>query len=80
MEEIINKIIDQAGLNGIFCLLFVGLLLFVIYDSHRREIRNETTNQKLLEIIEKFKDEFIFIKDEFKKISEILQKILLEKH
>ena len=55
MEETFKYIIQQSGVNGIFCLLFVCLLAFVLFDSHTREKELKTINNKLLEIIENFK-------------------------
>jgi hypothetical protein len=68
MDEIFKYIIKQSGVNGIFCLLFVCLLAFVLFDSHTREKELKTINNKLLEIIENFKLEF-------QKISQILQNL-----
>ena len=68
MEEIFKYIIQQSGVNGIFFLLFVCLLAFVLFDSHVREKELKTINNKLLEIIENFKLEF-------QKISQILQNL-----
>lgn len=68
MEETFKYIIQQSGVNGIFCLLFVCLLAFVLFDSHTREKELKTINNKLLEIIENFKLEF-------QKISQILQNL-----
>lgn len=68
MEEIFKYIVKESGVNGIFCLLFVSLLAFVLFDSHTREKEMKIINNKLLEIIENFKLEF-------QKISQILQNL-----
>lgn len=55
-----EEIFSQATANGIWAMLFVGLLFFILSDSARREKKYQETIAKLnthLDCVEDIKDE-----------------------
>lgn len=55
-----QEIFEQALTNGIWSALFVGLLIFQLKDSSKREKKYQETIQKLnthLDIVEDIKEE-----------------------
>lgn len=69
MNDITKFVIEQSAGYGIFCLLFTLLLGFVLWDSHRREIRWENREKEFLNIIDSFKTDL-------QKITECLSRLL----
>ena len=69
LNEVTKFVIEQSAGYGIFCLLFTILLGFVLWDSHRREIRWENRENDYLKIVENFKIEL-------QKITECLNRLL----
>lgn len=69
MNEFAKFVIEQSAGYGIFCLLFTILLGFVLWDSHRREIKWENRENDYLKIVENFKIEL-------QKITECLNRLL----
>lgn len=69
MNEFTKFVIEQSAGYGIFCLLFTILLGFVLWDSHRREIKWENRENDYLKIVENFKIEL-------QKITECLNRLL----
>lgn len=64
------KVLELVMKNGIFAVLFVGLLLFVINDSKDREQKYQQTISMLSQSIH------TDIKESQKKIDEILKVVL----
>lgn len=55
-----EEIFSQATANGIWAMLFVGLLFFILSDSARREKKYQETIAKLsnhLDCVEDIRDE-----------------------
>lgn len=69
LNDITKFVIEQSAGYGIFCLLFTLLLGFVLWDSHRREIRWENREKEFLNIIDSFKNDL-------QKITECLSRLL----
>lgn len=69
MNEVTKFVVEQSAGYGIFCLLFTILLGFVLWDSHRREIKWENRENDYLKIVENFKIEL-------QKITECLNRLL----
>lgn len=69
LNEFTKFVIEQSAGYGIFCLLFTILLGFVLWDSHRREIKWENRENDYLKIVENFKIEL-------QKITECLNRLL----
>lgn len=69
MNDITKFVVEQSAGYGIFCLLFTLLLGFVLWDSHRREIRWESREKEFLNIIDSFKNDL-------QKITECLNRLL----
>lgn len=50
-EDIQSKAFKEVAKNGVFALLFVGLLLYVIYDSRQREGKYQDTINTLTKVV-----------------------------
>ena len=62
MEDVVmwEKILELALTNGIWSALFVGLLIFQLKDSAKREKKYQETIQKLsthLDVVQDIKEE-----------------------
>ena len=67
-----EQIVNLAISNGLFAVLFLGLLVYQLKDSRAREQKYQNTIEKLgdsLEIVRQVKEDVEDIKD---KLSEIL--------
>ncbi len=65
-----EEIFSQALTNGIWAVLFVGLLIFQLQDSAKREKKYQDTISKLNQHLDAVED----IKDEIKEIRSSLVK------
>ena len=65
-----EEIFSQALTNGIWAVLFVGLLIFQLQDSAKREKKYQDTISKLNQHLDTVED----IKDEIKEIRSSLIK------
>jgi len=68
MQEVINIIIS----NGVFAMLFVGLLFYQLKDSSQRE-------KKYIETIEKLSKHIDIIEDVKEDVSEIKNILIIKK-
>ena len=67
-----EKIINLAISNGLFAVLFLGLLIYLLRDSRSREQKYQSTIEKLGDALEMVKD----VKED---VNEIKQKLSTSK-
>ena len=61
-----EKIVDLAVTNGLWSVMFLGLLVYLLKDSRTREIKYQNTISSLnksLNIVEDIKDDVCRIKN-----------------
>lgn len=61
-----EKIVDLAITNGLWAVMFLGLLVYLLKDSRTREIKYQNTISSLnksLNIVEDIKDDVCRIKN-----------------
>lgn len=63
-----EKIINLAINNGLFAVLFLGLLIYLLKDSRSREQKYQSTIEKLGDALEMVKD----VKEDVNEIKERL--------
>ena len=66
MEEVFKLALS----NGIWAVMFVGLLIFQLKDSAKREKKYQDTIAKLNQLLDSVQD----IKEELKEIRQIIRK------
>lgn len=66
--DIWNKILEVAAANGLWALLFVGLLVFELQDSRRRESKYQDTISALTRDLDALQD----VETEVKEIKTVL--------
>lgn len=72
-----EQIVNLAISNGLFAVLFLGLLIYQLKDSKTREQKYQATIEKLgnsLEIVKQVKDDVEDIKDKLNSKKIILRK------
>ena len=69
--DIWNKILEVAAANGLWALLFVGLLVFELQDSRRRESKYQDTISALTRDLDALQD----VETEVKEIKTVLVRV-----
>ena len=69
--DIWNKILEVAAANGLWALLFVGLLVFDLQDSRRRESKYQDTISALTRDLDALQD----VETEVKEIKTVLVRV-----
>lgn len=77
-----EQIVNLAVSNGLFAVLFLGLLVYQLRDSRAREQKYQNTIEKLgnsLEIVKQVKDDVEDIKDKLNSNKIVFKKTKEEK-
>lgn len=77
-----EQIVNLAISNGLFAVLFLGLLVYQLRDSRAREQKYQNTIEKLgnsLEIVKQVKDDVEDIKDKLNSNKIVFKKTKEEK-
>jgi hypothetical protein len=69
--DIWNKVLEVAAANGIWALLFVGLLIFELQDSRKREGKYQETISALTKDLDALQD----VETEVKEIKTALVRV-----
>lgn len=77
-----EKIVNLAISNGLFAVLFLGLLIYLLKDSRSREQKYQSTIEKLgnsLEMVKDVKEDVNEIKQRLSNSKVSIKKVKVEK-